>query len=189
VRGQGALVCCTPDPTEGVQVRWIKSSALLLAASLTLGAGLAVVTAGPVAAKERPVTLHKGNNKITLTWVSRANGTAFLGTIGNVSIEGSSVQPNPNAADFDVTGQLEGKTNLKLTLALMAANARALTFRATGTIGDEALKGKVAIAIPASPTGNGSLSLSGTLGGKAISGNVPLPADTTNHVAGKIKVG
>jgi hypothetical protein len=169
-------------------MRWIKSSALLLAASLILGAGLTVVTADPVAGKENPVRLHKGNDKITLTWVARTNGTAFVGTIGNLSIDGSSVQPNPDAADFVVTGQLEGKTNLKLTVSLVAAKATALTFRATGTIGDEALKGKVAIAIPASATGSGSLSLSGTLGGRAISGNVPLPADTTNHVAGKIRV-
>ena len=169
-------------------MRWIKPSALLLVASLLLGAGLTVVPADPVAGKEKPVTLHKGNDKITLTWVARTNGTAFIGTIGNVSIDGSSVQPNPDAANFVVTGQLEGSTNLKLALSLVAAKATALTFRATGTIGEQALKGKVAIAIPASATGSGSLSLSGTLGGRAITGYVPLPADTTNHVAGTMKV-
>ena len=170
-------------------MRWIKPSALFVAASLTLGAGLAAVTADPAAGKTGQVTLHKGSDKITLTWVARANGAAFLGTIGNLSIEGSSMQPDPAVGTFDVSGKLEGKTNLHVTLSLTGAKPTALTFRANGNIGGAKLKGTVEIALPVSATGSGSLTLKGTLGGRPISGNIPLPADTTNQVAGKISVG
>lgn len=110
-------------------MRWIKSSALFLAASLTLGAGLTALTADPAAGTTGQATLHKGSDKITLTWVARKNGAAFLGTIGNLSIEGSSVQPDPDVGTFDVSGKLEGKTNLHLTLSLASAKPTALAFR------------------------------------------------------------
>ena len=109
-------------------MRWIKSSALFLAASLTLGAGLTALTADPAAGTTGQATLHKGSDKITLTWVARKNGAAFLGTIGNLSIEGSSVQPDPDVGTFDVSGKLEGKTNLHLTLSLASAKPTALAF-------------------------------------------------------------
>ncbi len=169
-------------------MRWIKSSALFLAASLTLGAGLTALTADPAAGTTGQATLHKGSDKITLTWVARKNGAAFLGTIGNLSIEGSSVQPDPDVGTFDVSGKLEGKTNLHLTLSLASAKPTALAFRANGNIGSAKLKGAVEIAFPDSATGSGSLTLRGTLGGKAVSGTISLPADTTNHVAGRINI-
>jgi hypothetical protein len=169
-------------------MRRFKPSALLLVASLALSAGIAVALADPAAGKG-PVTLHKGSDKITLTWVARANGAGFIGTIGNLTIEGSSVQSNPHSENFAVSGQLEGKTNFNVNLALIGAKPTELTFRATGKLGAATIRGKAEIDLPASATGNASISLTGTLGGKAISGTIPLPADTTDHVAGKIKVG
>jgi hypothetical protein len=170
-------------------VRGIKLSALVLATSLTLTGALTIATAESAAGKSGPVTLHKGSDRITLTWVARANGAGFVGTIGNLSIDGASVQPDPHLGTFDVSGQLEGKTNFNVKLSVIGATATEIIFRATGKLGATQVRGKAALALPTSPTGNGSLSITGTLGGKAISGTIPLPADTTDHVAGKIKVG
>jgi hypothetical protein len=64
-------------------MRWIKSSALLLAASLTLGAGLTVVTADPAAGQTGPVALHTGSDTVTLTGLVHAGGATFVGTPGN----------------------------------------------------------------------------------------------------------
>jgi len=170
-------------------MRGAKLSALLLAMSLTLIAGLTAATADPAAGKAAPVTLHKGSDRITLTWVARSNGAAFVGTIGNLAIYGSSRQPDPDSENFDVLGQLEGRTDFNVNLSLIGAKPTGLTFRATGKLGHAQILGTAELALPASTTGNASLSFAGTLGGIAISGTVPLPTDTTDHVAGKIKVG
>ena len=64
-------------------MRWIKSSALLLAASLTLGAGLTVVTADPAAGQTGPAALHAGSDNVTLTGLAHADGATIVGTTGN----------------------------------------------------------------------------------------------------------
>jgi hypothetical protein len=170
-------------------MRGIKSAVPVLVTTLILSAGLTVTTASPASAKAHPVTLHKGNDAITLTWVSRPKGAGFIGTIGNLSVEGVSKQSAPHSEIFHVAGQLEGKTNFTLLLSLIGAKPTELTFRATGKVGASNLRGKVEIALPASATGDASLSLTGTLGTMAISGTIPLPADTTDHVSGEITLG
>jgi hypothetical protein len=66
--------------------------------------GLTLVTADPADAKTGPVTLHRGSNLVTLTWVARTSGAAIVGTIANLDIYGVSVQPDPHTEDFDVAG-------------------------------------------------------------------------------------
>jgi hypothetical protein len=70
-------------PTKGVRMRWIKSSALLLAASLTLGAGLTVVSADPAAGQTGPAAAHAGSDKVTLTGLTHAHGATLVGATGN----------------------------------------------------------------------------------------------------------
>jgi hypothetical protein len=167
----------------------LKFSVLLLAVPFLVIGGLTVVTADPAVAKSGPVTLHKGSNLVTLTWVARTNGAAFVGTIGNLAIDGASVQPQPHSENFDVTGKLEGRESFTVKLSLVSAKATGVSFRGTGELGTAQLRGTARLSLPTTATGSANLSFTGTLGGTAISGNVPLPADTTDHVTGKIKVG
>jgi hypothetical protein len=51
------------------------------------------------------------------------------------------------------------------------------------------LRGTAQPSLPTTATGSANLSFTGRLGGTAISGDVPLPVDTTDHVTGNIKVG
>jgi hypothetical protein len=96
---------------------------------------------------------------------------------------------NPSQEKFDVTGKLEGREGFAVTLTLVSAKATAVSFRATGKLGEARLRAAAQLSLPATATGSADLSFTGTLGGTAISGNVPLPVDTTDHVAGSIKVG
>jgi hypothetical protein len=170
-------------------MRRLKFSAFLLSVSLLLGAGLALATADPAGAKAGPVALHKGNNPVTLTWVARTNGAAFVGTIGNLAIDGASVQPDPHSEDFNVAGKLEGRESFTVKLSYVGTKGTVVTFRAIGKLGGAPLRANAQLSLPTTATGSANLSFTGSLGGTAISGEVPLPADTTDHITGNIKVG
>jgi len=170
-------------------MRRLNFSAWLVALSLLLGGGLSIATADPAAAKAGPVTLHKGNNLVTLTWVDRAKGAAFVGTIGNLAIDGLSAQPDPHTENFEVGGELEGRESFTLKLSLVSAKATEIEFRAVGKLGKSQIRGTAQLSLPATTTGSANLSFTGSLGATAISGDIPLPAGTTDHVTGTLKVG